>query len=163
MTVLTRWDPYRELNTLQDRMNRLFNASFSNEGRDESLATSGFAPAVDVYEDEHNVTLKIEVPGIDEKDIDVRVENNILTVHGERKIEKEENYRRIERQYGSFTRTFTLPNTVDTESASANYDKGVLKVTLAKKAEAKPKQIKVNVGGEKTLEAKQPKSTSQAA
>jgi len=166
MTVLTRWDPYRELNTLQDRMNRLFNASFSNEGRDESLATSGFAPAVDVYEDEHNVTLKIEVPGIDEKDIDVRVENNILTVQGERKIEKEEkeeNYRRIERQYGSFTRTFTLPNTVDTESASANYDKGVLKVTLAKKAEAKPKQIKVNVGGEKTLEAKQPKSTSQAA
>jgi HSP20 family protein len=166
MTVLTRWDPYRELNTLQDRMNRLFNASFSNEGRDESLATSGFAPAVDVYEDEHNITLKIEVPGIDEKDIDVRVENNILTVHGERKIEKEEkeeNYRRIERQYGSFTRTFTLPNTVDTESASANYDKGVLKVTLAKKAEAKPKQIKVNVGGEKTLEAKQPKSTSQAA
>ena len=166
MTVLTRWDPYRELNTLQDRMNRLFNASFSNEGRDESLATSGFAPAVDVYEDEHNVTLKIEVPGIDEKDIDVRVENNILSVHGERKIEKEEkeeNYRRIERQYGSFTRTFTLPNTVDTESASANYDKGVLKVTLAKKAEAKPKQIKVNVGGEKTLEAKQPKSTSQAA
>jgi len=166
MTVLTRWDPYRELNTLQDRMNRLFNASFSTEGRDESLATSGFAPAVDVYEDEHNVTLKIEVPGIDEKDIDVRVENNILTVHGERKIEKEEkeeNYRRIERQYGSFTRTFTLPNTVDTESASANYDKGVLKVTLAKKAEAKPKQIKVNVGGEKTLEAKQPKSTSQAA
>src|ERR1700730_5040444 len=166
MTVLTRWDPYRELNTLQDRMNRLFNASVSNEGRDESLATSGFAPAVDVYEDEHNVTLKIEVPGIDEKDIDVRVANNILTVHGERKIEKEEkeeNYRRIERQYGSFSRTFTLPNTVDTESASANYDKGVLKVTLAKKAEAKPKQIKVNVGGEKTLEAKQPKSTSQAA
>jgi HSP20 family protein len=158
MTVLTRWDPYRELNTLQDRMNRLFNASFG-EGRDEALTTSSFAPAVDVYEDEHNVTLKIEVPGIDEKDIDVRIENNILTVHGERKIEKEEkeeNYRRIERQYGSFTRTFTLPNTVETESVSANYEKGVLKVKLAKKAEAKPKQIKVNVGGEKTLEGKQP-------
>ncbi len=158
MTVLTRWDPYRELNTLQDRMNRLFNASFG-EGRDEALTTSSFAPAVDVYEDEHHVTLKIEVPGIDEKDIDVRIENNILTVHGERKMEKEEkeeNYRRIERQYGSFTRTFTLPNTVETESVSANYDKGVLKVKLAKKAEAKPKQIKVNVGGEKTLEGKQP-------
>jgi len=88
-------------------------------------------------------------------------------VHGERKIEKEEkeeNYRRIERQYGSFTRTFTLPNTVDTESVAANYEKGVLKVQLAKKAEAKPKQIKVNVGSEKTLEGKQqPKSTSQAA
>ena len=158
MTALTRWDPYRELNTVQERLNRLFNASF-NEGRDESLVTSNFAPAVDVYEDEHNVTLKIEVPGIDEKDIDVRIENNMLTVHGERKIEKEEkeeNYRRIERQYGSFTRTFTLPTTVDTESVSANYEKGVLKVKLAKKAEAKPKQIKVNLGGEKPLEGKQP-------
>jgi len=156
MTVLTRWDPYRELSSLQDRMNRLFNASFG-ESRDEALTTSSFAPAVDVYEDEHNVTLKIEVPGIDEKDIDVRVENNTLTVHGERKIEqeeKEENYRRIERQYGSFTRTFTLPTTVDTESVSANYDKGVLKIKLAKKAEAKPKQIKVNVGSERTLESK---------
>ncbi len=86
MTVLTRWYPYRELNTLQDRVNRLFHESFSNEGRDESLGTSSFAPAVDVYEDEHNITLKIEVPGIDEKDIDVRIENNTLTVHGERKI-----------------------------------------------------------------------------
>jgi HSP20 family protein len=166
MTVLTRWDPYREFSSVQDRLNRLFNASF-NEGRDESLSTSNFAPAVDVYEDEHNITLKIEVPGIDEKDIDVRIENNILTVHGERKFEKEEkeeNYRRVERQYGSFTRTFTLPNTVDTETVSANYEKGVLKVKLAKKAEAKPKQIKVNVGSEKTLEGKQqPKSTTQAA
>jgi len=107
---------------------------------------------VDVYEDEHNVTLKIEVPGIDEKDIDVRIENNTLTVHGERKFEKEENFRRVERQYGSFTRSFTLPNTVDSEKVSANYDKGVLKITLAKKAEAKPKQIKVNVGSEKALE-----------
>ena len=138
MTVLTRWDPYREFSSVQDRLNRLFNASF-NEGRDESLTTSSFAPAVDVYEDEHNVTLKIEVPGIDEKDIDVRIENNTLTVHGERKLEKdekEENYRRIERQYGSFTRTFTLPTTVDTEGVSASYEKGVLKVKLAKKAEA---------------------------
>jgi HSP20 family protein len=159
MTVLTRWDPYREFSTLQDRMNRLFNASFNSEGRDESLTTSSFAPAVDVYEDEHDITLKIEVPGIGEKDIDVRIENNTLTVHGERKIEKEEkeeNYRRIERQYGSFTRTFTLPNTVDSDTVSATYEKGVLKVKLAKKAEAKPKQIKVNVSGEKTLEGKGP-------
>ncbi len=166
MTVLTRWYPYRELNTLQDRVNRLFHDSFNNQGQDDSLATSSFAPAVDVYEDEHNITLKIEVPGIDEKDIDVRIENNVLTVHGERKFEKEEkeeNYRRIERQYGSFTRTFTLPSTVDTESVSANYEKGVLKVQLAKKAEAKPKQIRVNVGGDKTVEGKQPKSTGQAA
>src|SRR5665811_2055553 len=160
MTVLTRFYPYRELNTLQDRVNRLFHElATSTEGRDESLSTSSFAPAVDVYEDEHKVTMKIEVPGIDEKDIDVQVENNILTVHGERKIEKEEkeeNYRRVERQYGSFTRTFTLPTTVDTESVSATYDKGVLKINLPKKAEAKPKQIKVNVGSEKSIEAKAP-------
>ncbi|MGA7907681.1 MAG: Hsp20/alpha crystallin family protein [Candidatus Sulfotelmatobacter sp.] len=159
MTVLTRWEPFREFSTLQDRMNRLFRESFSEAGRDESLTTSSFAPAADVYEDEHKVTLKIEVPGIDEKDIDVRVENNTLTVHGERKIEKEEkeeNYRRVERQYGSFTRTFTLPTTVDTDHVQANYDKGVLKIALPKKAEAKPKQIKIAVGSEKTLEGKQP-------
>src|SRR5437588_2113453 len=158
MTVLTRWEPFREFSTLQDRMNRLFRESYNNEaGRDESLTTSSFAPAVDVYEDEHNVTLKIEVPGIDEKDIDVRIENNTLVVHGERKIEKEEkeeNFRRVERQYGSFTRSFTLPSSVDSGQVSAHYDNGVLKIKLAKKAEAKPKQIKVNVGSEKTLEAK---------
>lgn len=159
MTVLTRWEPFREFSTLQDRMNRLFRESFNDPGRDESLTTSNFAPAVDVYEDEHKVTLKIEVPGIDEKDIDVRVENNTLTVTGERKIEKEEkeeNYRRIERQYGSFTRTFTLPQTVDTDHVSASYEKGVLKINLPKKAEAKPKQIKVNVGTEKQIEARGP-------
>jgi HSP20 family protein len=159
MTVLTRWDPFRELSTLQGRMNRLFQESFGREGREEALTTSSFAPAVDVYEDDHNVTLKIEVPGVEEKDLDIRVENNTLTVHGERKFEKEEkeeNYRRIERQYGSFTRSFALPNTVDTDSIKADYEKGVLKISLAKKAEAKPKQIKVNVGGQKTLESKGP-------
>jgi HSP20 family protein len=112
-------------------------------------------PAVDIYEDEHNITLKVEVPGIDEKDIDVRLENNTLTIRGERKFEKEEkeeNYRRVERQYGSFSRSFTLPNIVDAENVSASYDKGVLEVRLAKKAEAKPKQIKVSV--EKKLEGK---------
>jgi len=161
MTVLTRWEPFREFSTLQDRMNRLFRET-QGSSEDESLTSSSFAPAVDVYEDEHNVTLKIEVPGIDEKDIDVRIENNALTVHGERKIEKEEkeeNYRRVERQYGSFTRTFNLPPTVDAEKVQADYDKGVLKVTLPKKAEAKPKQIKVNVGqsaGHKTIESKGP-------
>ena len=162
MTVLTRWDPFREFSTLQDRMNRLFHDSFG-DGREEALTTTAFAPPVDVYEDEHNVTLKIEVPGIDEKEIDVHVENNTLTVHGERKFEKdekEENYRRVERQYGSFTRTFTLPNTVDTENVSANYDKGVLKIKLAKKAEAKPKQIKVNIGSDRTLEGKGAKSAA---
>jgi HSP20 family protein len=163
MTVLTRWDPFREFSTLQDRMNRLFQQSYG-DGREEALTTSTFAPPVDVYEDEHNVTLKIEVPGIDEKDLDIQVENNTLTVHGERKFEneeKEENYRRVERQYGSFTRSFTLPNTVNADEVKANYEKGVLKISLPKKPEAKPKQIKVNVGQGaqstgKTLEAKGP-------
>src|SRR6202043_1439122 len=165
MTVLTRWEPFREFSTLQDRMNRLFRETQGNS-QDETLTSSSFAPAVDVYEDEHNVTLKIEVPGIDEKDIDVRVENNTLTVHGERKIEKEEkeeNYRRVERQYGSFTRTFTLPQTVDTENVSATYEKGVLKISLPKKAEAKPKQIKVNVGSEKSEKTLESKGPSKAA
>jgi HSP20 family protein len=164
MTMITRWDPFREFVTLQDRMNRLLRDS--QGGQEEALTTTTFAPPVDVYEDEHNVTLKIEVPGIDEKDIDVRVENNTLSVHGERKFEKEEkeeNFRRVERQYGSFIRTFTLPSTVDPEKIQANYDKGVLKIELAKKAEAKPKQIKVNVGSEKTLEGKEPKAASKAA
>ena len=159
MTVITRWDPFREFTTLQDRMNRLFHDSFGTEGREEALTTTRFSPPVDVYEDEHNLTLKIEVPGVDEKDIDVRIENNTLTVHGERKFEKEEkeeNYLRVERSYGSFTRSFTLPNTVDTADVTADYDKGVLKIKLAKRAEAKPKQIKVNVGSEKTLEGKGP-------
>src|SRR5207237_1719889 len=160
MTVLTRWDPVREFSTLQDRlnrMNRLFRESFSPESPEEALITSNFVPPMDIYEDEHNIALKMEVPGIDEKDIDVRVAGNTLTVHGERKFEKEEkeeNYRRVERQYGSFTRSFTLPSTVDAEKVQAHYDKGILKVQLAKKAEAKPKQIKVNVGSERVLESK---------
>ena len=153
MTFLAR----RDFSTLQDRVNRIFRESFSPERPDEALTTSNFAPPVDVYEDEHNITLKIEVLGIDEKDINVSIENNTLTVRGQRKFEKdekEENFQRVERMYGSFTRSFTLPSAVDTGQVSANYDKGVLKIRLAKKAEAKPKLIKVNV--EKTLEAKSP-------
>src|SRR5437660_11378847 len=166
MTVLTRWDPLREAATMQNRLNRFVRELYSPEGPEEALTTSTFAPPVDVYEDDHNITLKIEVPGIDEKDIDVRIEKNTLVVHGERKFEKEEkeeHFRRVERQYGSFTRSFTLPNTVDAERVQANYDKGILKVQLAKKAEAKPKQIKVNVGSEKALEGKEVKSAGKAA
>jgi HSP20 family protein len=160
MTLLTRWQPFREFSTMQDRtnrMNRLFRELYSPEGPEEALTTTSFAPPVDIYEDEHTITLKLEVPGIDEKDIDVRIEGNTLTVQGERTIdkeEKEENFCRVERQYGSFTRSFTLPGSVDPGQVSAHYDKGMLKISLAKKAEAKPKQIKVNVGGEKILEAK---------
>src|SRR5213592_1549291 len=151
MTFLTR----REFSTLQDRVNRIFRESYSPEGPGDALTTANFAPPVDVYEDEQGVTLKIEVPGIDEKDIDVSIASNTLTVRGERtleKEEKEENFQRVERQYGSFTRSFTLPNSVDLEQVSAHYNKGVLKIRLAKKAESKPKkQIKLNVDGERTL------------
>jgi HSP20 family protein len=157
MTLLTRFDPLRDLSTMQNRINRFVREAYSPEGPEEALTTTGFAPPVDIYEDEHNITLKLEVPGIDEKDIDVRIEDHTLTVHGERKVEKEEkeeNFRRVERQYGSFTRSFMLPSSVDSEQVSAHYDKGVLKIKLAKKAEAKPKQIKVNVGSEKSIESK---------
>ena len=150
MTFLTR----REFSTLQDRVNRISRESYSPEGPGDALTTANFAPPVDVYEDEQGVTLKIEVPGIDEKDIDVSIASNTLTVRGERtleKEEKEENFQRVERQYGSFTRSFTLPNSVDLEQVSAHYNKGVLKIRLAKKAESKPKQIKLNVDGERTL------------
>jgi HSP20 family protein len=164
MTLITRWEPFREFSVLQARMNRLFQSNLA-AGRDEELAANtGFAPAVDVYEDEHNITLKLEVPGIDEKDIDIRLENHTLTVRGERKLEKEEkeeNFHRIERRYGSFFRSFTLPNVVDTENVKADYDKGVLKISLAKKAEAKPKQIKVSIG-HKTLDSKPEPSKAEA-
>jgi HSP20 family protein len=160
MTLLPRWEPFCEFPTMQDRlsrMNRLFHESYGSESPEEALTTTNFTPPVDIYEDEHSITLKLEVPGIDEKDIDVRIDNNTLIVHGERKIdkeEKEENFRRVERQYGSFTRSFTLPSSVDPSQVSADYAHGVLKIKLAKRAEAKPKQIKINVGGEKTIEAK---------
>jgi HSP20 family protein len=144
MTLLA----HRDFSTLQDRINRIFQESVNRGGSDEALTTSNFAPPVDVYEDEHDITLKIEVPGIDEKDINVSIENNTLTVRGERRFEKdekEENFQRIERVFGSFTRSFTLPNTVDPEQISAHYEKGVLKIRLSKRAEAKPKLIKVSV------------------
>jgi len=165
MTILTRWDPFRELSALQNRMSRLFEEQQYGPGREESLTAGAFVPPVDIYEDEHSIQLKLEVPGIDQKDLDVKVENNVLTVTGERKFEKEEkeeNFRRVERRYGSFTRSFTLPNTVNPEDVSADYNHGVLKIRLGKRAEAKPKQIKVNIGeGGKVLEAK--KTPGQAA
>ena len=160
MTLMTGWESLHELSAMQDRMNRinrLIREGHNPEGPEQALTTTTLAPPVDIYEDEHNIILKIEVPGIDEKDIDVSIQDNTLTVHGERKIEKEEkeeNFRRVERQYGSFTRSFTLPSSVDPGQVSARCDKGLLNINLAKKAEAKPTQIKVNVGGEKTLEAK---------
>jgi HSP20 family protein len=165
MPVLTRWDPFRELNALQNRMNRLFEEQQYGRGGEESLTSGAFVPPVDIYEDEHTIQLKLEVPGIDEKDLDIKVENNTLTVSGERKLEKEEkeeNFHRVERRYGSFSRSFTLPNTVSTEDIQADYDNGVLKIRLAKRAEAKPKQIKVNIG-QKSVESKKPEGTTTQA
>ena len=158
MTFLTRFEPFREFASLQDQMNRLLQQE--PQGSEESLLQTRFAPPVDIYEDEHSYTLKLEVPGIDEKDVDVKLENNTLTVSGERKFEKdekEENYRRVERRYGSFVRSFTLPTTIDSENVTADYDKGLLKIRLAKKAESKPKQIKVTVGRQQ-VEAAQAKA-----
>ncbi|PSH03567.1 MAG: molecular chaperone [Acidobacteria bacterium] len=148
MTLLTRWEPVRELATLQDRMNRLFSDAFSPVMNQESLSSGAFVPPVDVYEDEQGIHVKVEVPGIDEKDIDIRLENNMLTIRGERKMEKEikeENYHRVERRYGSFTRNFSLPNTVNPDDVKATYNKGVLSIHLGKRAEARPKQIKVDI------------------
>ena len=156
--AITRWDPFREVVALQNRVNNLFREM--NEG-DSPLTTASFVPAVDIYEDSKKVVLKLEVPGIEEKDLDIRVENNTLTVKGERKFEKdekEENFHQIERRYGSFYRAFTLPSTVETENVQASYNAGVLKLELNKKPEAQPKQIKVNVGGQTRLENKKEES-----
>jgi HSP20 family protein len=151
--AINRWDPFREAVALQNRVNSLFRDLNDGEG---AASTARFVPAVDIYEDAQKVVLKLEVPGVEEKDLDIRVENHTLTVKGERKFEAEEkqqNFHRIERRYGSFYRAFTLPSTVDTENVQAKYTAGVLKLELAKKAEAQPRQIKVNVGGEKAVPA----------
>ena len=151
--AINRWDPFREVVALQSRMNSLFREMNESES---PLTTASFVPAVDIYEDPKKVVLKLEVPGMEEKDLDIRVENNTLTVKGERKFEKEEkeeNFHRIERRYGTFYRSFTLPTTVDSEHVNASYKAGILKLELAKKPEAQPRQIKVNFGGEQKLEA----------
>ena len=164
MTTLTRFVPFRsplaDMAVLQNRLNSIFTDFARPEGDQESLAMGNFIPPVDVYEDGHQMVLKLEVPGIKQQDLDVNVENQTLTVKGERKFEKdekEENFHRIERRYGTFTRTFTLPQTVDTGAVKANYDNGVLTVSFAKKEAAKPKQVKVAIGSgaqPKQVEAK---------
>jgi len=161
--TITRFSPFRaplsDVALLQSRLDSIFNDFPKFSGETESLTTGGFVPAVDVYEDAHKVVLKLEVPGIKQEDLDIRLENQTLTVKGERKFEKEEkeeNFHRIERRYGSFVRSFTVPQTVDTETVGASYDAGVLTITLNKKAEAKPKQVKISVGstqGTKQVEA----------
>jgi HSP20 family protein len=149
--AIARWDPFREVVVLQNRVNSLFHNLDESESNLPVTAAS-FVPAADIYEDADKLVLKLEIPGIDEKDLDIRVENDTLTVRGERKFEaeeKEKNFHRIERSYGSFYRAFTLPQIIDTGNVSATYNAGVLKLELKKKPEAKPKQIKINVEGEK--------------
>jgi HSP20 family protein len=146
MRTLTRWEPLRGTNSL-DQINRLFSDVFERKGEESSL--TAWAPSVDIYETEHELVVKAELPEADPKDLDIRVENNILTIRGERKFEKkvsEENYLRVERSYGSFARSFTLANTVNSEAIKADYQNGVLTLSIPKREEAKPKQIKVNVG-----------------
>jgi HSP20 family protein len=146
--AIIRWDPFREVMTSQNNTNPLFSLFRNMSEAELPLSAGSFVPAVDIYEDKDKLVLKLEVPGIDEKDLDVQIENNTLTVKGERKFEKEEkeeNFHRIERSYGSFYRTFTLPSTVETDKISAKYTAGVLKLELKKKAEAQPKQIKVEI------------------
>ena len=163
--AITRWDPFREVVSLQNRLNSLFPDYHRGEG--ELVSTASFAPPVDIYEDEHKIVLKLEVPGMKQEDLDIQLENNTLTVRGERKFEKEEkeeNFHRIERRYGSFYRAFTIPNTVNPENVKADYDAGVLNIQLEKKAEAKPKQIKVQVGSApKQVEAAAAKAETKVA
>ena len=147
MRTIARWEPFRGAASLQDQVNRLFSDVLERKSEESSL--TAWAPSVDIYETEHELVVKADLPEVDPKDLDIRVENNILTIRGERKFEKnvnEENYLRVERAYGSFARSFTLANTVNSEAIKADYQNGVLTLCIPKREEAKPKQIKVNVG-----------------
>lgn len=148
--ALAEWNPFREFSALQDRMDRLFRHIFDRGFGTftQELAEGEFMPSADVYEDDNSVHLNVEVPGVDEKNLSISIENNVLTVKGERKLEKNEkgeNFLRQERAYGKFSRSFMLPSSVDTDHVNANYVNGVLQIELAKRADAKPKQIKVNI------------------
>jgi HSP20 family protein len=145
--TLTHFQPFRGASTLQDQINRLFNETFFDRSSDEANLTP-WAPAVDIYETEQNLVVKADLPDIKPEELDIRVENNILTIRGERKFAKsvnESNYLRVERAYGSFSRSFSLANTVNMEAIQAEYKNGVLTLSIPKREEAKPKQIKVRV------------------
>lgn len=162
--AISRWDSYRDVLALQNRMNSIFqDFSRGNSGDNEMVATAGFVPPVDIFEDENKLVLKIEIPGMRQEDLDVRLENNTLSVKGERSFQsegKEENFHRVERRYGSFYRAFTIPNTIDPNSIKADYEAGVLRLELTKRPETKPKQIKVNVGGTRQLNQNQPEAVA---
>ena len=145
--AVMRWDPFRDLNILQDRMNRLFEDAGRGWKNDEPASTTTWSPAVDIFETEGEIVVKAELPGMERKDIALNLENNVLTLKGERRFEKEtkeENYHRIERAYGGFSRSFSIPATVDEEKIRADYKDGVLIIVLPKKEQAKPKQIRIS-------------------
>lgn len=147
-TPFEMWDPFREMRSLQERMSRLFESSFGRPSHAEGLLTDGWFPAVDIHEDGNNIYLKAEIPGVRKDDLNISLDNNILTIKGEKKQESEvneENYHRMERYYGSFSRSFTLPASVDSAKVAAVYKDGILTLTLPKKEEAKPKKIDVKV------------------
>jgi HSP20 family protein len=144
--AIIRWDPYRDLVTLREKMNRLFEDTATGQSGSRELASSSWTPAVDIYETEHEIVLSAEVPGIDEKDIEIKLEDNTLTLRGERKFEQEtqeENFHRIERAYGSFFRSFSLPHYIDQEQIKAEHEHGVLKVVLPKKSEKKARKVTI--------------------
>jgi HSP20 family protein len=158
MRTLTRFEPFSAPSLLQEQINRLFNQTFGATSEEGSITT--WAPAVDIFETEHELVVKADLPDVKPEDLDIRVENNILTIRGERKFEKkvdEKNYLRVERAYGAFSRSFSLANTVNSEAIKADYKNGVLTLTIPKREEAKPKQIKVNV------EAPTPATSAAAA
>jgi HSP20 family protein len=155
---ITRYDPFRELRLLQDEVNRLFSSNLSRSFDDEGLSRGTWAPSVDIFENKDQIVLEAELPGMNREDFELTIENNVLTLRGERRFEKKDeadNYHRVERAYGAFTRSFTLPQTVSAENATAEYKNGVLRVTLQKREEVKARRIEI--GGEsapKTIEAK---------
>lgn len=148
---IVRFDPFRELASMQDRMSRVLGDMYGRRADDELMARGAWLPPVDIFENEqHEVVLKAELPGLTRDEIDVRVENNTLTIKGERKREanvSDEQYHRVERSYGAFSRSFSLPPTVDAEKVKAEFRDGILSVTLPTKEESKPRQIQVKVGG----------------
>jgi HSP20 family protein len=145
-TAVMKFDPFRELTNIQNRINQLFREAFPTFG-DEALTPSAWTPAADIFESPQAIELTVELPGVNKDDVHVSVTNNQLTISGERKLpyaDKRENYHRVERSYGSFTRSFTVPANVDVNNISANYKDGILCLILPKKPEAQPRQIKVN-------------------
>ena len=162
---ISRYDPFRDLPTLQQEVNRLFTGILPHSFDDEGIARGSWSPSVDIYENKDHIVLEAELPGMSREDFDLSVENNVITLRGERHFEKKEetdNYHRVERAYGSFLRSFTLPNTVSGEGANADYRNGVLRVTLPKREETKARRIEVN-GESKTIEAKADAAKASAA